>query len=303
MAAPFVLELLPYDENALAPVISGKTVGVHYHKHHRTYVDTLNKLVEGTKFGDMTLEEIVRATLNATDEKGKKIFNNAGQVWNHDFYWRSLSPKGNKPSGDLKTAIERDFGGLDALVQKLAETGKEQFGSGWAWLVSKDGKLCVDKTANAVDPMAMGINCLLTVDVWEHAYYLDYQNERPKYLEAVLSKLLNWDFAAENLAKESAPRIKAKKNGSGLEKVKQDVSKAFAKPQDIVNASNLSSQQKIELLKEWELDLRELMVASEENMPGTAAGHTAELLRNVRQLLTRLGASEKEPAAVNKAGG
>jgi len=205
MAGPFTLSPLPYDENALEPVISAKTVGFHYKKHHRTYVDTLNKLVEGTRFADMKLEEVVRATSGKDAEKEKKIFNNAGQVWNHDFYWRSLSPKAGKPSGKLKQAIERDFGGVDQLVEKLAEAGKDQFGSGWAWLVSQHGKLTIDKTSNAIDPMAKGINCLLTVDVWEHAYYLDYQNERPKYLQAVLGKLLNWDFAAENLEKEDHP--------------------------------------------------------------------------------------------------
>ena len=131
--------------------------------------------------------------------------NNAGQVWNHDFYWRSLSPTQTNPKGELKDAIERDFGGTDKLIEQLATAGKEQFGSGWAWLVSKNGKLSVEKTGNALDPMAKGINCLLTVDVWEHAYYLDYQNERPKYLEAVLKKLLNWDFAAGNLKLEGEP--------------------------------------------------------------------------------------------------
>jgi superoxide dismutase, Fe-Mn family len=205
MAKPFILAPLPYEESALEPVISGKTIGYHYHKHHKTYVDTLNKLVEGTRFAEMKLEDVVRATAGASGEKEKKIFNNAGQVWNHDFYWRSLSPKGGQPSGKLKAAIERDFGGEKALIEKLAEAGKEQFGSGWAWLVSQHGKLSVDKTSNAIDPMAKDINCLLGVDVWEHAYYLDYQNERPRYLEAVLGKILNWNFAAENLDKEDHP--------------------------------------------------------------------------------------------------
>jgi Fe-Mn family superoxide dismutase len=205
MAGPFKLSALPYTEGALAPTISDNTMRFHYHKHHAAYVKTLNELVEGTRYADMKLEEIVRATAGKEDAKEKKIFNNAGQVWNHDFYWRSLSPKSTKPSGDLKAAIERDFGGTDKLIEEMAKAGKEQFGSGWTWLVSKGGKLSVEKTANAIDPMAKGINSLLTVDVWEHAYYLDYQNERPKYLEAVLQKLLNWDFAAENLARESHP--------------------------------------------------------------------------------------------------
>ncbi len=199
----FTLSQLPYEESALEPVISARTVGFHYHKHHATYVKTLNELVKGTRYADMKLEEIVNGTTDAKDPKDKKIFNNAGQVWNHDFYWRSLSPKPTKPEGQLAKAIERDFGGLDALTKKLAEEGAAQFGSGWIWLTSTNGKLAVEKTGNALDPMARGVNCLLTLDVWEHAYYLDYQNERAKYLQAALLKLLNWNFAAENLGKEA----------------------------------------------------------------------------------------------------
>ncbi len=203
MTGPFTLAPLPWNESDLEPAISAKTIGFHYGKHHKTYVETLNKLVKGTPYADMALEDIVRRTVNAKDgSDDKKIFNNAGQVWNHDFYWRSLTPKTTKPSGALGRAIERDFGSVDDLLEKLTAQGKEQFGSGWVWLVSKGGKLSVEKTSNAIDPMASGINCLLTLDVWEHAYYLDYQNERPKYLETVLKKIVNWDFAAANLDKE-----------------------------------------------------------------------------------------------------
>jgi len=205
MATPFTLAPLPWAEDALAPTISANTIGFHYHKHHKTYVDTLNKLAEGTAYADLSLEKIVAKTADAADEAGKKVFNNAGQVWNHDFYWRSLSPRKTEPKGTLAHAIERDFGSVKDLTAKLAEAGAGQFGSGWAWLVSKDGKLAVEKTPNAMSPMAKGVNCLLTVDVWEHAYYLDYQNLRAKYLEAVLGSLLNWDFAAENLSRESEP--------------------------------------------------------------------------------------------------
>lgn len=203
MTGPFKLAPLPYDDAALEPTISARTISFHYYKHHQAYVDTLNTLVEKTPFADMKLEKIVQATAKASDDKEKKIFNNAGQVWNHDFYWRSLSPSKTAPSGDLASAIERDFGSADALIAQLAEAGKTQFGSGWAWLVSKGGKLSITKTANAMTPMAEGINCLLTVDVWEHAYYLDYQNARPKYLETVLANILNWDYAAQNLSRES----------------------------------------------------------------------------------------------------
>ena len=159
--------------------------------------------MEGTKYADLKLEQIVQKTAGATDAKEKLLFNNAGQVWNHDFYWRSLSPAKTEPSGQLDSAIAAAFGSKDELIAQLAEAGKTQFGSGWAWLVSKGGKLSIEKTPNAETPMAKGVNCLLTVDVWEHAYYLDYQNARPKYLEAVLGKLLNWEFASENLTKEA----------------------------------------------------------------------------------------------------
>jgi Fe-Mn family superoxide dismutase len=202
MPAPFTLAPLPWTEKALEPVISANTIAFHYHKHHQSYVDTLNKLVEKTKFAEMKLEEIVQASAAASDDKEKKIFNNAAQIWNHDFYWRSLTPVKTEPSGKLASAIARDFGEVSVLITELVEAGKNEFGSGWVWLVSKDGKLAVEKTGNAETPMAKGINCLLAVDVWEHAYYLDYQNERPKYLEAVLRKILNWDYAAQNLSKQ-----------------------------------------------------------------------------------------------------
>ena len=202
MTGPFKLAPLPWDEKELEPTISSNTVAFHYHKHHQTYVDTLNKLVEKTKFADMKLEEIVRVTAGASDDKQKKIFNNAAQVWNHDFYWRSLSPDKTAPDGKLASAIAASFGETSSLIAELAEAGKNEFGSGWAWLVSKGGKLSVENTSNAETPMAKGVNCLLAIDVWEHAYYLDYQNARPKYLEAVLGKILNWDFAVQNLARE-----------------------------------------------------------------------------------------------------
>ena len=200
MADPFKLAPLPWDDDALAPTISANTIAFHYHKHHQTYVDTLNKLVTGTPYADMKLEQIVQKTAGAGGDK--QIFNNAGQVWNHDFYWRSLAPSKTQPSAQLDSAIAAAFGSKDVLIAQLAEAGKTQFGSGWAWLVSKGGKLAIEKTSNAENPMAKGVNCLLTVDVWEHAYYLDYQNTRPKYLEAVLGKLLNWDFASQNLTRE-----------------------------------------------------------------------------------------------------
>lgn len=194
MANIFKLPPLPYDKNALEPAISARTLSFHHGKHHKTYVETLNKLIEGTKFADMDdLETVVRES-HGRDEK---IFNNAAQAWNHAFYWQSLSTKGGSPSGKLKHAVEA-FGGLDKLKSEFIEAAKTQFGSGWAWIVAEKGKLKVLKTANAENPLSQGGHALLAIDVWEHAYYLDYQNKRPDYVAAVVDKLLNWDFAAEN---------------------------------------------------------------------------------------------------------
>ena len=197
MAAPFKLAPLPWDEDALAPTISANTIAFHYHKHHQTYVDTLNKLVEGTKFADMKLEEIVQKTAGASDAKDKQIFNNAAPGVESRFLLAQPDARQDAARRQAGQRHRRRVRRKDELIAQLAEAGKTQFGSGWAWLVSKDGKLSIEKTANAETPMAKGINCLLTVDVWEHAYYLDYQNARPKYLEAVLGKIINWDFAAK----------------------------------------------------------------------------------------------------------
>jgi Fe-Mn family superoxide dismutase len=189
---------LPYADNALSPVISANTLGFHYGKHHKAYVDNLNKLVEGTEFANLSLEKII--TLTAGKAEKSAIFNNAAQTWNHTFYWNSLSPKGGgEPPAGLKQKIQDSFGSLDACKKELAAAATTQFGSGWAWLVLDGSKLKVVKTANAETPITTGLKPLLTIDVWEHAYYLDYQNRRADYVNAVLDKLLNWDFAAENL--------------------------------------------------------------------------------------------------------
>jgi Fe-Mn family superoxide dismutase len=199
--APFQLGPLPYDESALAPVISAKTVEFHHGKHHKTYVDTLNKLVEGKPLAQKGLPEIVQATAGKADQAS--LFNNAGQVWNHDFYWASMRPGGGgPPSGQLREKIDGDLGGFEAFRKAFAEAAQTQFGSGWAWLAcDAKGKLKVVKTGNADAPFVHGLTPLLTIDVWEHAYYLDYQNRRQDYVAAWLDKLANWDFAAENLAK------------------------------------------------------------------------------------------------------
>jgi superoxide dismutase, Fe-Mn family len=197
-AALHILPSLPYAENALDPVISTNTIGFHYGKHHRGYVDTLNKLIAGTELANHSLEKLIAETAGKADKVA--IFDNAAQTWNHTFYWRSLRPKGGgEPPAALKQRIEASFGNLDACKKELATAATTEFGSGWAWLVLEADKLKVVKTANAETPQTKGVKPLLTIDVWEHAYYLDYQNRRPDYVNAVLDKLINWGFAADNL--------------------------------------------------------------------------------------------------------
>jgi Fe-Mn family superoxide dismutase len=196
-SAPHSLPPLPYAENALDPVISANTLSFHYGKHHRTYVDNLNKLIAGTELADSSLEDIIAATAGNAEKAG--IFNNAAQVWNHTFYWNILSPRGGgEPPADLKEKIDTSFGSLDTCKKELATAATTQFGSGWAWLVQDGNKLKVVKTGNAELPLTKGMKPLLTIDVWEHAYYLDYQNRRADYVNAVLDKLINWDFAVRN---------------------------------------------------------------------------------------------------------
>ena len=183
---------LPYAMDALEPHISRETLEFHYGKHHRTYVEKLNGLVEGTKFAGASLEDIVRGSDGG-------VFNNAAQVWNHTFYWHCLSPNGGgKPSGALAKAIDASFGSFDDFHKQFSDKAVTLFGSGWAWLVKKpDGKLAIVQTGNAETPLTGKDKPLLTCDVWEHAYYIDYRNARPKYLEAFW-KLVNWDFVAKN---------------------------------------------------------------------------------------------------------
>ena len=188
----FDLPPLPYPHAALEPVISRETLELHHGKHHKKYVDTTNELLKKEPLQARTLEEVVRASQG-------KLFNNAGQAWNHDFYWKSLSPQPQRPAGTLLARIDADFGGYQRFAEAFAAAAAAQFGSGWAWLVEKDGKLQIQTTANADTPMARGVRCLLTIDVWEHAYYIDYRNQRERYLAAVIGERLNWKFAEQNL--------------------------------------------------------------------------------------------------------
>ena len=191
---------LPYPEDALAPVISANTMSFHYGKHHKAYVDNLNKLIAGTDLANAPLEKIITTTAGVADKQS--VFNNAAQTWNHTFYWKSLKPNGGgKPGGELGQKIDATFGNYDNFKKELATAAATQFGSGWAWLVVDNGTLKVVKTPNADLPLIHGQKPLLTIDVWEHAYYLDYQNRRADYVNAVIDKLLNWDFAAENWAR------------------------------------------------------------------------------------------------------
>jgi len=189
---------LPFQKDELAPYISANTLDFHYGKHHKTYVDNLNKLITGTDLADKPLEEIIKIAAKDTSKAG--IFNNAAQVWNHSFYWQCLKKKGGgEPRGAIAAKINSTWGSYDKFVEEFKNAGITQFGSGWAWLVLEGGLLKITKTANADTPLAHGQKALLTIDVWEHAYYLDYQNKRADYLAAVIQNLINWDFVNANL--------------------------------------------------------------------------------------------------------
>ena len=192
----FELPPLPYARDALAPHMSEQTLNFHYGKHHQTYVTNLNGLVEGTENEGRSLEEIILAA-----EPGG-LFNNSAQVWNHTFFWSSMSPGGGgEPDGEVKTALEQAFGSVDTFKQTFTDKAKTLFGSGWTWLAKGDDGLEILQTKDADLPLKHGKTAILTLDVWEHAYYLDYQNARPAYIETWLTRLVNWEFAGDNLAK------------------------------------------------------------------------------------------------------
>jgi superoxide dismutase, Fe-Mn family len=194
----FELPALPYAMDALSPHLSEQTMRFHYGKHHQNYVDTLNTLVSGTEFEGKSLEEVIRSA-----EPGA-VFNNAGQVWNHDFFWKSMTPGDpGEPEGDLQTALEESFGSVDDFKQTFADQAKTVFGSGWTWLIKGDQGLEVMQTKDADLPLKHGLTALLTIDVWEHAFYLDYQNAKTAYVDTWIENLVNWQFASENLARAS----------------------------------------------------------------------------------------------------
>jgi Fe-Mn family superoxide dismutase len=194
----FELPALPFAYDALAPHMSKETLEYHHDKHHKAYVDTANTLIEGTGLEAKSLEDVVIAS--AKDEKLKKLFNNAGQIWNHNQFWKSLKLDAKLPA-DIAKRIESDLGGIDKFKQNFVAEGMAQFGSGWVWLISNNGKLEIVKTANADSPLTHGKTALMVCDVWEHAYYIDYRNGRQKYLETFVAHLANWDHVAEAYAK------------------------------------------------------------------------------------------------------
>ena len=199
-ATAITLPPLPWAPDALEPSISRRTIDFHYNRHHKGYVDNLVKAIAGTEHEGRSLEAIVRATAPGAAAGGTpEIFNNAAQAWNHTFYWESLAPRPAGPSSELKKRLESDLGGLDAAKAALKKAAVGRFGSGWAWLTVENGKLRIESTANAETPMQRGVTCLLTVDVWEHAYYLDQQNKRAAYVDAVVDNLLDWERASRRL--------------------------------------------------------------------------------------------------------
>ncbi|MEC9065698.1 MAG: superoxide dismutase [Pseudomonadota bacterium] len=193
----FKLIDLPYASDALAPAVSAETLSYHHGKHHQAYLDKTNKAIEGTDLEGKPLEDVVAAARGS--DQG--LFNNAAQSWNHGFYWHSLAPEGGSPSDELASLIDDAFGSLDDLKSKLAERGAGHFASGWVWLAEKGGKLSIEETHDGDTLADQDFNPLLTIDVWEHAYYLDHQNKRPEYLDQVIGGKLNWNFASENLAR------------------------------------------------------------------------------------------------------
>ena len=196
----FTLLPLPYDAGALDPAISAETLSFHHGKHHQAYIDKTNAAIEGTDLPDKSLEDVIAAARGSN----QGLFNNSAQSWNHGFYWHSLAAESGNPSDELASMIDDAFGSLEDLKKQLADRGAGHFASGWVWLAEKDGKLSIEETHDGDTLADSGFNPLLTIDVWEHAYYLDHQNARPKYLDTVINGKLNWSFASDNLARGSA---------------------------------------------------------------------------------------------------
>jgi Fe-Mn family superoxide dismutase len=208
----FTLPDLPYPKDALQPHMSAETFDYHWGKHHKAYVDKTNGFLPEKGLEGATLLQVIQ---KATETGDKPLFNNSAQIWNHSFFWQCLAPQGStSPSGQLKERIDSDFGGHEAMLEKLAASSANHFGSGWGWLILNNGKLEITALHDADTPVAHGMTPLLTVDVWEHAYYIDYRNERPRFATSVLSNIVNWDFVAQNL------------DGQGFERANQQGAEA-----------------------------------------------------------------------------
>ena len=225
----FELPDLSYPHDALAPHMSAETLRYHHGKHHAGYVSKLNEAIEGTGFADLSLEEVIQET--ADRPQHADVFNNAAQVWNHSFFWQCMRPDGGgRPEGELARQIDADFGSIQAFQQSFEDAATGQFGSGWAWLVLEAGKLRAISTPNAEPPMVRGQQALLTCDVWEHAYYLDYQNDRPRFVKTFLDHLVNWDFVAEQFAMQG-------EGGSTAARRYRDAQGAFVRSRNVADAN------------------------------------------------------------------
>lgn len=264
----YQLSDLPYAYDALAPHIGPQTLKIHHGKHHRAYVDRLNELTEGNIDSDAKLQHLLGKADGA-------LFDQAAQVWNHSFYWQSMSPDGGgNPDGELAKALASAFGSVERFRTEFAEAAKGTFGSGWAWLVQdRDGKLRVINTSNADTPIRHDLTPLLTIDVWEHAYYLDYQNDRGAYVETFLKHVLNWSFVASNFT-------------TAFHDMMRRPGEIFEAPGDVLDHPALSKTQRIEVLQQWRYDAVQLQVAAQENMTGGEQG--AGFIEKIDQALTQL---------------
>lgn len=260
----FTLPSLPFEADALQPEMSEATVRMHHGGHHRAYVEKLNALVEGTRWQDSTLEAIILDTRGSTDPETRRIFQNAAQDWNHSMFWSSLAAPGTtQPGKGMAALIARDFGSLDALRRKFCEMGGAHFGSGWIWLVARQDALELITTHDAESPVGTEHRVLLVCDLWEHAYYLDYQNRRPAFLTAFIERLANWDQAEHRLAELglASERVDALPVESA-----PDPRTRFQSPEMLVACADLDHGEKVALLEQWHLDLDNRLKAEEEGM-------------------------------------
>ena len=262
----FALPPLPIETESLHPDMSAQTLAIHHDGHHAAYVKKLNSLVDGTPLAEMTLDRLIETTRGSTDPAWAKVFNNAGQHWNHCMLWSSLSPEGrNGPPPELATRIEHDFGSLPAFREQFVKAGMEHFGSGWLWLVLLEGKLALTTTHDADSPLGTGATVLLCCDLWEHAYYLDHQNHKATYLEAFCDRMANWRFVQERL--DAAPKAEgAEPDKAASSEPAPDPRVRFASPELLIAQVDIEEGEKVAMLEQWYLDLDNRLKAEEEGM-------------------------------------